>query len=391
MSNPPLFEPARLEGALEAAGVHALVLGSAPNVLYATRYRRGGRALAVVCSRSAAHPLLVLPSSDVDYVLEDLAAGVDVQAHGAFYRFHDDDAELDARETLVRRVALGAVEDVDGFALVAAHLRHAGLGKGRIAIDEPVLQRLAANLPDADVRSAPELIRQVRTVKTEEEVRRIGEAAAIAESAIEVTVRSFAVGVTQRELASVFGAAVAAAGARLRMDNVSFGRSTAFGNANMPDDHLEHGAVVRFDVGAVVDGYASDVSRCFAFGDPGDKAEHYYSALLAGQQAVLDRVRPGVAASALFDVAVRTVREEGIPRYERTNVGHGIGLFGDGYDPPLLASSDDTELEAGMVLCVETPYYELGFGGLQVEDMVVVTDSGYEPLTGLPRELQVVG
>jgi Xaa-Pro aminopeptidase len=324
-------------------------------------------------------------------VLEDLGDEVEVRAHGTFYRFHASDEQLDERETVIAHVTTDVLGDVDEFALAAEHLRRAGVEKGRIATDVPSLPRLAASLPDADVEPLPDLIRQVRTIKTGEELRRLREAAALTERAIEATVGALRVGATQRELACVFSASVAAGGGRVRMDNVSFGRSTAFGNANLPEDRLEWGSLVRFDVGAVVEGYASDVSRCFGFGPVSAKAERYHVALLAGQQAALEHVRPGVAAGALFDVAVRAVRERGIPHYERTNVGHGIGLFGDGYDLPLLAPSDATVLEPGMVLCVETPYYELGFGGLQVEDMIVVTDFGFEFLTKLPRDLREVG
>ncbi|MGH3134343.1 MAG: M24 family metallopeptidase, partial [Gaiellaceae bacterium] len=340
---------------------------------------------------AAERPLLVLSSSEIDYVLEDLTDGVEVQVYGRFFRFGDPDADLDERESLIARLAEATHEDVDEVALVVAYLEHAGLAGGTLAIDVAAFPRLTASLPGADVRFLPELVRQVRMVKTRKEQERLRKAATIAEDAIAETVEALRVGVTQRELAHVFSASVAAAGGRIRMDNVSLGRSTAFGNANVPDDRLEVGSVVRFDVGAVVDGYASDLSRCFGFGTVDGKTESYYRALLAGQQAALEVVRPGVSASALFHVAVETVRNEGIPHYERTNVGHGIGLFGDGYDPPLLAPDDATRLEAGMVLCVETPYYELGFGGLQVEDMALVTDSGYERLTRLPRELRVVG
>lgn len=109
---------------------------------------------------------------------------------------------------------------------------------------------------------------------------------------------------------------------------------------------------------------------------------------MRGEEAGLATLRAGVRCSEIHAAAVQAVRDAGIPHYERTNVGHGIGIAGEGYDAPLLSPEDDTPVETGMVLCVETPYYELGFGGLQVEDMVVIADAGHEPLTQLPRGLQ---
>jgi Xaa-Pro aminopeptidase len=90
----------------------------------------------------------------------------------------------------------------------------------------------------------------------------------------------------------------------------------------------------------------------------------------------------------IFEAAVETVRREGIGHYRRTHVGHGIGI--EGYEAPSLTAKSDEIIEAGMVLCVETPYYELGRWGLQVEDMMVVRPDGAERLTATGGELMVV-
>ena len=92
--------------------------------------------------------------------------------------------------------------------------------------------------------------------------------------------------------------------------------------------------------------------------------------------------------SDIFNVAVQTVRNSGIPHYQRHHCGHGIGL--EFYDPPLISPHDHTKIEEGMVLNIETPYYELGFGGLQVEDTVLVTESGVRYLTKSSRELSIL-
>ena len=99
-------------------------------------------------------------------------------------------------------------------------------------------------------------------------------------------------------------------------------------------------------------------------------------------------MRPGVPAKNVFAAAVEATREAGIPHYRRHHVGHGIGL--DTYDAPMLNETTETPLESGMVFEVETPYYELGFAGLQVEDTVVVTEDGCRVLTRSMRELRVI-
>ncbi|MGE3159420.1 MAG: M24 family metallopeptidase, partial [Xanthobacteraceae bacterium] len=101
-----------------------------------------------------------------------------------------------------------------------------------------------------------------------------------------------------------------------------------------------------------------------------------------------DIIKPGLKVSDLFKDIVATVQREGIPHFARSHVGHGIGV--DGYDPPNIAESSKDVLEENMVVCIETPYYELGFAGLQVEDMVRVTKDGAESLMTLPTALRIV-
>jgi Xaa-Pro aminopeptidase len=90
----------------------------------------------------------------------------------------------------------------------------------------------------------------------------------------------------------------------------------------------------------------------------------------------------------VFHAAVAAVRANGIPHFARTHVGHGIGL--EVYDIPLLAPSDTTPIEPGMVFQVETPYYELGWAGIQPEDTIVTTESGGQNLTKLSRKFEVL-
>ena len=149
------------------------------------------------------------------------------------------------------------------------------------------------------------------------------------------------------------------------------------------------GDLVRFDLGCVYEGYRSDISRTAVLGAPDAKQARYYGAALAGERAAIEAMKPGVPVGRIFDIAVQTTRAAGIPHYQRHHVGHGIGL--EPYDPPTIAPGGDTVLEPGMVFCVETPYYEHGWGGVQVEDAVEVTAAGARLLTRSSRELRIVG
>ena len=149
--------------------------------------------------------------------------------------------------------------------------------------------------------------------------------------------------------------------------------------------------MIRFDTACFLDGYSSDIARNFSLGPPaaGPRVQRYYEAILAGETAAAAAMRPGVPAQEVFRVGVEATRKAGIPHYDRSHIGHGVGI--EIYDIPLLGPADSTPLEDGMVFQVELPYYELGFPGLQVEDTVLVTPSGGRILGSLDRSFRVVG
>jgi Xaa-Pro aminopeptidase len=122
-------------------------------------------------------------------------------------------------------------------------------------------------------------------------------------------------------------------------------------------------------------------------GEPSREQKARYDALLAGELAQLELAKPGIVASDLFHVAVEKVKKGALQNYQRTHCGHGIGIAAHEF-PTLNAANRDVVVEEGMIFCVETPYYEIGWGGMMVEDMIVIRPGGHELLTHLPRELR---
>lgn len=387
-----LYDPQRVAAAMDEAGLEALVATSAANVQYLTRFRRGDGALAVLARGDLERPQLVVKASSISFALEDPCDQVGVHVHGNFIRYVADGVELTGREGRLLELHNAARHDADPWTLAAEILAAAGLQRGVVGVDSGLegAAKLSAALPALELKSVPDLFRRLRMVKTPEEVSRLAEAARVTEHAILTSVQSAFLGATQRGLARVFNHTAIEANCFIRQDNVSIGRSTVFGNLNTPTDVVADGDIIRYDVGVHYEGYASDIARCYAFRKAHARAARIQDALVEGERALLDAIRPGVTAAQLFDVAVRAVRKAGIEPYDRTHVGHGVGIAGAGYDPPLLAAADNTPLEPGMVLCIETPYVEIGFGALQVEDTIVVTEDGYRLLTNSARHLRVV-
>ena len=140
---------------------------------------------------------------------------------------------------------------------------------------------------------------------------------------------------------------------------------------------------MRFDLGCVYQGYRSDISRTAVLGSRATSSAATTTRLRDGEIAAIAAMKPGVPVSQIFETAMRVTREHGMPHYERHHVGHGIGL--EPYDPPTINAATHTALEPGMVFCVETPYYEHGWGGVQVEDAVEITAGGSAGSPGRAR------
>jgi Xaa-Pro aminopeptidase len=195
-------------------------------------------------------------------------------------------------------------------------------------------------------------------------------------------------GVTEQALCSVFRQTVVAQGATPRFTLIKFGRGMAAGHLPPTQEPLTAGDYLWFDLGCSFRGYQSDIGRVVAFGEPSKRLSHLLRASKAGQERAFECLAPGVLPSHVFSEAVDRVRAEGIPNYRRHHVGHGIGL--ETYEPPVLTPTAEVPLEEGMTFEIETPFYELGFGGAFIEDTVVITNDGYRRLTELSRDLEVI-
>ncbi|MFQ5850218.1 MAG: M24 family metallopeptidase [Candidatus Binatia bacterium] len=375
-----------LDGLLAATNI--------PNVFYLCGIWRRADVAAIVHRDRLTAPWVVLPRSEVDYLV-GVVPPVGVVTYGTFYRNLYEAAELTQREARIKDLGVD-LEPVPNFlegiakALPAAGLEKGAIGYDQRGLDPVLLSELQRKFPNLAFRPAAAIFREIRSVKTDEEVRIMSQAVQITEEAFVEAASQAREGMKEEEMSLVFEVAQVKRGAHPNMGHVGFGRNAALGMTNVPDDRLRPGDMIRFDGGCLYRGYASDLSRTFAFGQLSDKLVCFYKAIVRGQDVALEMIKPGVTGAEIFEAAVKEVRQTGIPHYRRQHVGHGLGLGLAGYDRPLLAPGDHAPLEAGMVLCVETPYYELGWGGVQIEDMVVVTADGYRRLSTMSRDLQIL-
>ncbi len=395
-----LLNKPRAQRIMEESGVDGLLGASFENVVYLSGLWSENffvlphqtQVYAIVSRQDLDRPHVVSGLGEAANIFQACPPGAPIYLYGSFFRAVTTEAPLSdlerfVEDRVVRRKPFPSVVE----AAVAA-VEAAGLGQGTIAYDERSvfpenLAEIQRRLPDAKLVAGYRLLRRIRAVKTEDEQRRLKLALALNERSIYAAMGVARVGVSEQEMIEEFERTVVSGGGKPMFTQLVFGRRGGHGNVMKRDVKLAPGDVIRFDVGCMVEGYNSDIARNFVLEEPGRRVRDYYQAVLHGEEVATAALRPGATASSVFATTVNAIREAGIPHYNRHHVGHGIGL--EVYDIPTLMPGDDTPIEVGMVFQVETPYYELGWAGLQPEDTVLVTEDGGQFLNGISRQLEV--
>jgi Xaa-Pro aminopeptidase len=245
-------------------------------------------------------------------------------------------------------------------------------------------------LPGQKIVDVTETFATSRRTKLAGEIDLITSATKLVEAGLLDVFSQAKIGMSEQDLAAIISYQMAKGGGTPRFVSVTSGPRSALADSFATPRKLKLGDLVRIDAGCAVGGYGSDMARTFVLGKPSEVQLQRYQAIKAGIEFELKSLRAGVSTKKLFEDTVEVVRQNGIPSYRRQHVGHGIGLNG-GYDIPIINSISDFTLLEGMTLCVETPYYVLGWGGMMIEDTILVTQTGYEPITTISRDLVQIG
>lgn len=397
-----LLHVERTRAAMAEAGLDGLVAASQENFLYATGIlnvnmfvlARMVQCYAVLTAEEPGRPSAVMGVGDADQFMSAFPEVGPLFVYGTFYREVPDPGILTDRERRLKTLTVDAPWHPGPAPALEEALRRAGLTSGRLGVDEdgvsPTVQAAVSQaLPEVTLVPAAGIFRKIRMVKTPGEVERLRRAQAAAEAGIKAVASAASPGLTEREMVQIYTSTVARQGARPTIALIKVGRNAGFGQLPPDETALRRGDSVWFDVGALADGYHADIARTLVLGEPAEKLRRYYAAALAGEEHAFRVTRPGMRSDQLFQETVEAVRRAGIPHYRRHHVGHGIGA--EIYDPPVLNAATTTPIEAGMVINVETPYYELGWGAVHVEDPYLVgADGGNTWLTTMSRDLLVV-
>jgi Xaa-Pro dipeptidase len=326
----------------------------------------------------------IYSSPDGDARFEDgTAKGVDYA--GWSQRPGAELGELERRwMAIVRR--LGPQASADAFWGLARALKAAGLERGCIGTDDPRVGGwlAACGLDRVDCRYQPQLFNEIRLIKTDAELELLTRAARANEASLLAAAAAMHEGATWQQLESVYLAAMASRGGR--------GIYLTCGVGELPAGQVRRGEPVMFDALGQVSHYHGDFGRCGVVGEPSAEHRQRHRAICIGWEVAREWLKPGVRYSELAAAVGNAVRQEGLSNF-RDPVVHSLGL--EHTDDPKLPgvqpqTKPDQCLQPGMVVNVDMPHTEIGWGSVHMEDTVHITADGCERLGTADFSLRVV-
>jgi Xaa-Pro aminopeptidase len=295
-----------------------------------------------------------------------------------------------AEETMCSvKVVRGSLLSALANPVRSRRIRRLGFEKARLSFES--YQMLKDNLPlGTSLVPVGGMVETRRMVKSDQEIALIRQSAITTSRAFAQSLVRIRPGVQECHLAARLEFGMRRFGAQKAAFEtiVAGGPRSALPHARPTANILASNQLLLIDMGAYQGGYASDMTRMVFFGRPGARVKRLYNAVLEAQLAAISAVREGVTAAEVDRQARRALKAENLDKAFVHSTGHGLGL--DIHELPRIARHDRTRLIAGMVITIEPGVYLQGFGGIRIEDSVVVTRNGCEVLTPTPKELTVL-
>ncbi|MBN1955400.1 MAG: aminopeptidase P family protein [Anaerolineae bacterium] len=275
-------------------------------------------------------------------------------------------------------------------ACAALELAEARIGAEALRMRLLEARYLERYAPGCQLVPADEVMSILRMVKDEGELTLMRRAVAVAEAALNTTLDRMRVGMTEREVAGLLMVELIRAGGEGLpfQPLVVAGPNAASPHSGPSDRPIRPGEAVVIDCGALVGGYASDITRTIAIGDLPEEMGRVYEIVLEANTIGRAVAGPGVPAQQVDRAARAVIKDGGYGDYFIHRTGHGLGL--EAHEPPYIVEGNELPLQPGMTFTVEPGIYLPGLGGVRIEDDVVITARGAESLTTFPRELIVL-
>lgn len=243
------------------------------------------------------------------------------------------------------------------------------------------------SLKNTELHPLGSILGKIREIKSNEEIEKIRVAAKLGDLAFDHIIKFIKVGKTERDVALELEFFMKSKGASaLSFDSiVASGVRSSLPHGVATDKVIEEGDFVTLDYGCIVDGYCSDMTRTIVMGKASEKQLEIYNTVLKAQVAALEVIKPGVTGKEVDKVARDIITEAGYGEYFGHGLGHGLGL--EVHENPRVSPKGESILEVNHVITDEPGIYIPDFGGVRIEDLLYVTEQGYERLCTSTKEL----
>lgn len=349
----------RLRQVMRGEGIDGVILSSPPAIRYFSGFT-GSHALCVI----TAHAAWFL--TDSRYNLQSRE-----EVHG--FRRHI------TREGLLETVARLAL--LRGCRVVAFESHELSVARYQ------VLKKL---LPKIKLHPAADLFESITLVKEPAEIALLQKAVDISDAAFLEVLKFIHPSITENEIAAHLTFLQKCAGAEGDSFDtiVASGPRAAFPHARASLKRIRNGELVIMDFGCTVGGYHSDITRTVAVGHASKKSKEIYHIVLQAQEEAIHAARAGMTAQELDSVARKRIKQAGFGRYFPHSLGHGLGLRF--HERPRVSPLGVETLQAGSVITIEPGIYLPGWGGVRIEDDILLKPKGCRVLTKAPKELIIL-
>lgn len=306
------------------------------------------------------------------------------------YFLTDSRYTTQAREEVSGFEIIEYQKKIEGLSGLINDLGLRGIGFEPHNVTYETYRELAEKVSAGELISIEERIRNIRTVKDDEELGRIKKAIDIASKSLRENIWRIKPGTQEREIALELEFSMRRNGA----ENVAFetvvasGGRSALPHGKASEKRIDKGDSVIIDFGSRYQGYYSDETRTFFCGKLNRRQEEVYQIVKDAHDKAIASIRPGRRAMELDAIARGWIKEAGYGDYFGHGTGHGVGLAV--HENPVIGPESKDILEEGMVFTVEPGIYIPGWGGVRIEDMALVTENACEILTSLSKEIGVI-
>ena len=263
-------------------------------------------------------------------------------------------------------------------------LQQMGVDQNQVTLAQ--LRAWREEMPDMAFFELHDACSDLRMIKSDAELEIMRRACDLADRCMQHVVNQVGIGVTERHLFMAIHQFLLEHHSEPSFEPIVVsGLRSARPHGTASDKKLEDGDFLTFDLGAVVDGYCSDITRTFVVGTATDRHREVYDHVLAAEEACIDACQPGTNGKELDRLAREVLDRADLSKYFTHGLGHGLGTLV--HDSGRLSATDEQPIEKGQVWTIEPGVYIEDFGGVRIEDDIVVTDGAPEILTHYPKQL----